>query len=284
MDGVIDDLAEPGDRFQDPFANGYLTEDDIVFPDDYKHTEYLPDRVKQQVYFLYCDKGWTVQQLSQRFRLRAERVSAIIAMKRNEPELKASGRYRTELDELLTKLYAGTRAEEALNETGEVRNDGINVKILKDDQLPDDVFPQHRLPANALPVRVGLPKLDLPPQEERTHKSKLAFTDISAEKKDPKAVRVVDWDGTARAATPTERLYRTWTPRTFTPRRDPKLDPDYELRTMLAEKAAERRAAAAMAEMEETDPAEAANERAKAEAEAEAAAEGAEEGGDEESA
>ena len=117
----------------DPWINGYLTEDEIMFHEEYKPAPYLPDKVKQQMYYLYTEEGWDIKRLSQRFGVRTERVSMVLHMKRTEPDLEATGRSHDRVDEIFTQLYSG-RFQDYVEE-GESNDQGLNIAMLKDDQV-----------------------------------------------------------------------------------------------------------------------------------------------------
>lgn len=275
--------AEADDPLYDPFSNNYLTEDELMFDESYKPNPYLPDKVKQMMYYLFTERGWSVQRISQRFGVRAARVAVIINMKRTEPEWIAKGMYDEEADRLLTEMYADlndqgfdtddweldhhlTPEKRAAKEEKRARQRrervgtsgiikriltdgpleenwapnydlGVNVAILKDEQMPDDVLPRWAVPASAPRLRMRPPVTPQPPREERGHsKSKWAILDTGCgpvsrkfiEKRDarrfgstggapgrrnrkaPRRMRLVDYDGNVTAGTSADFPHRTW--------------------------------------------------------------------------
>ena len=216
----------------DPFANGYLTEDEIEFPDDYTPAPYVPDRAAAAIFFLYSARGASVAQLAARFRLPSERVCAIIMIKRREPEMVATGRVNADVDRLLRELYgskfapgarslaaadAGAAALDEARGAGAFDR-GVRYTLLRDDQLPDDVMPVRRAVGNVLRQRHALPVRPPPPPAARAHGSKFAFKDISGRATDrtrPRTVIISDFDGAVRGATNAEALYRSWQARVW---------------------------------------------------------------------
>lgn len=201
----------------DPFANGYLTEDEIEFPDDYQPQPYIPGRIKQHIHFLYTVRNYTVRALSQKYHISSERVSAIIALQSMKPQMKASGRYSSHLDSLLTEFYKGGQRFQKHNTEnwGPDYDLGVNYTIMADDQMPDDVYPIRR--RDGAQVRLGhkLPKLPVPPRSERLHHSRFVFRDISGRKQRGMhqallKIRMSDFNGDVRPATNLEALYRSW--------------------------------------------------------------------------
>lgn len=210
----FDDTLAPGesDCEADPFSNGFLTEDEISFGPGYTPRDYVPDTVKQRIYFLYKEKGWDVMRLARKFGLRSERVSAVINMKETEPALIADGCYRDEVDNLMTQLYSGKHEYRDDEPSKDV---GIHVALLKDDQLPEDVVPVSPEARRGRVIRLQrpTPPIALPPKEDRAFASRYAVKDISEVKYKKGKCLVVDFDGTARASTDTEDLYRSWNPK-----------------------------------------------------------------------
>ena len=203
----------------DPFSNGYLTEDEIEFTEDYVPAPYIPGRVIDQIWFLFSVRGYTIHQLANRYRISSERVSAIVALKKTEPEMIATGRYSAAIDQHFVELY-GEGDWKAVAASPENQENwapdfdmGVNYNILRDDQLPDDVYPVVRKGGNVLRRGHVLPKLAQPPREERLHKSRYSCTDISGNRKNGRhgkqlKVRVADYNGEVRPASNMEALYR----------------------------------------------------------------------------
>ena len=216
----FDETMAPGesDCDADPFGNGYLTEDEIHFGDDYKVQDYVPGELKQRIYFLYSQKGWDVKRLSQKFGLRTDRVSIIINMKDTEPEMVATGRYRDEADSLMTQMYAGRHE---FNDPEPSTDQGIHVALLKDNQLPDDVHPVNPATMRGRVVRlpVATPPLEQPAKADRKFNSKFAVLSIGAGGNRRDKCIVVDYDGSVRQCSEQEHLYRSWTPKYTMPAR-----------------------------------------------------------------
>lgn len=200
----------------DPFSNGYLTEDEIEFTEDYVPGPYIPGRIVDQIWFLFSVRGYSVHQLSNRYRIASERVSAIIALKKTEPEMIATGRYSAAIDQHFVELYGEGewKAQAGSQENWAPDYDmGVNYNILRDDQMPDDVYPIIRRGGHVLRKGHVLPKLPQPARDDRLHKSRFAFTDTSAKAKNGmygKAlkIRVSDYNGEVRPASNMEALYR----------------------------------------------------------------------------
>jgi hypothetical protein len=95
--------------------------------------------VKQRIFYLYTKKGWDVKRLADKFGLRTERVSAIINLKATEPDMIATGRYREEVDTLLTQLYGGKNKWQEPQPSTDV---GIDVMMVQDDAAAPDVAPK----------------------------------------------------------------------------------------------------------------------------------------------
>jgi hypothetical protein len=169
-------------------------------------------KTADQVYFLYTMRNYSIEKLCTKFRMSSERVSAIIQLKQTEPEMIATDRYSTKVDEALNELY--TRKPNADKKPWKPDFDmGINYVILKDDQIPDDVVPVVRKTGTVLRRGVSLPVIAQPARSDRIHASKFAIRDISGRKnnKVPNPhVSIGDWDGSVRPATNVEALYRSW--------------------------------------------------------------------------
>lgn len=202
----------------DPFANGYLTEDELEFGEDYAPAPYLPGRVVDQIYFLYSVRGYSVKALCAKYRLGSEKVSAIINLKHSEPDMIASGRYTTKVDKVMAQLYDGKFKDEATGASpfenwGPDFDAGVNYTVLRDDQMPDDVTPVRRVVGNVLRIGHHLPRLPVPAKASRLHDSKFVFRSISGRRNNAaRAIPLVtsDMDGTLRPATNLEALYRSW--------------------------------------------------------------------------
>lgn len=209
----------------DPFANGYLTEDELEFPEEYAVEPYVPGRIVDQIYFLYSVRGYTVKQLCTKYRLGSEKVSAILNLKKTEPQMIAAGLFTNTVDNLMMHLYEdkfrsdgtkpgdGSKPSSPRENWGPDFDTGINYDMLRDDQDPDDVRPVARDTGNVLRVGHKLPKLRPLPKKDRTHDSKFVFRDISGSKREHQPGRtmvVADYDGTIRKANNVEALYRTW--------------------------------------------------------------------------
>jgi len=220
-DGFFFDLTTPeydSDCDGDPFANGYLTEDEMEWPEDYTPEAPVPGRVMDQVYFLHTVHKVGLRALCEKYGMSAERVTALIALKRSEPEMIASGRYNTAADDLLLQLYRGrpgTRA--ARNENwGPDFDAGVAFNVMPDDVVPDEAYPVRRRLGTVLRQGHKLPVLARPTAPigpERPHKSKFVFRDTSSRtnnKQYHKAQLVSDWNGDRRPASNVEALYRSW--------------------------------------------------------------------------
>lgn len=222
----------------DPFSNGYLTEDEMEFPEEYEPQQHVPDAVASQIYFLYSARGYSIRQLCQRYRLGSEKVCAIIMVKHREPEYIAAGHINPKADYYLQQLY-GTRfapenrfpgpgrPAQAEGEQGDTAKEnwnpdydqGVKYTLLQDDQMPDDVMPIRRLGGGMLRQRHNLKKVTPPKKQERAHDSKFVFKDISGRKTDrttPRGMLVSDFSGKQRRATNLESLYRSWESRYWT--------------------------------------------------------------------
>lgn len=205
----------------DPFSNGYLTEDEIEFPDEYEPAPYIPDRIATQVYFLYSARGYTIRQLSVRYRLSSEKICAMIQVKHRRPEMVATKRIAPPaLEIMLQRLHAPfmppNRFAPAENggPEGQDLDMGVRYTLLQDDQLPDDVTPRRRLTGGVFRTRHGLRKVTPPPKSARTLDSKFVFKNISGRVRDRVPHRgpmiISDFDGAVRPATNMEALYRSW--------------------------------------------------------------------------
>lgn len=80
-----------------------------------------------------------MKRLADKFGLRTERVSAIINLKATEHEMVATGRYREEVDTLLTQLYGGKSKWQEPQPSTDV---GIDVMMVQDDAAAPDVAPK----------------------------------------------------------------------------------------------------------------------------------------------
>lgn len=236
-DGFFFDQTRPeydSDCDGDPFSNGYLTEDELEFNDEYQVQPYIPARVYDQIYFLYSVRGYSIKQLCSKYRLGSERVSAIIHLKQTEPEMVATGRFTTKLDAAMCDLYgtnvhfaakpklpgadntAAANASETAENWKPDFDQGVGYNLLQDDQMPDDVMPIRRTVGNVLRVGHHLPRIPPPAKAARLHDSKFVFRDISgkrAAKPSRGGLIVSDYDGSIRMPTPTEVTYRSWQPR-----------------------------------------------------------------------
>jgi len=214
---LFDQTVLPGESEcdEDAFANGYLTEDEMYFPDDYKPAPYIPNSVKQRIYYLFTTKSWDVKRLAERFNMRTERVSAIINLKATEPAMKAQGCYREEADQLLTALYSGKYKSQEKEPSYDL---GVNVDMMHDDQLPQDVFPRvpSTLQGRIVRMPITLQKIPQPPFSERKHRSKYVLKDISGARTKPSPAVLVDYDGKRRQCTKKEEAYRSWAHKRYT--------------------------------------------------------------------
>jgi hypothetical protein len=207
----------------DPFANGYLTEDELEFSEDYTPAPYVPGRIVDQIYFLYSVRGYSIKALCSKYRLSSEKISAIINLKFTEPEMVASGRFTTKVDKVLQQLYD----DKFLNPDGSSPHEnwkpdfdqGVNYNILQDDQIPDDVVPKKREVGNVLRLGHYLPKVAPPKKAERVHDSKFVFLGVSGRRNNKTRGRpmiVSDFNGDLRPASNRESLYRSWETRHWT--------------------------------------------------------------------
>jgi len=92
-------------------------------------------------------------------------------------------------------------------------------------QLPDDVLPKWNAPPRAPKLHHRLPKVPVPPREERVFKAKYVFKDINESSGDAAHLRVVDYDGTVRPSTTEEAASRTWRMQRWNIRPNPADDP-----------------------------------------------------------
>jgi hypothetical protein len=230
------------DHDEDPFLNGYLTEDELWFDKDYEPRPHVPDRVKGHLFYLYSERKWSIRQLANRFGMRPERVSMIINMKKTQPALEEAGCADPEVDGLMTEMYAtrshrrvgggdgpdaarGTTADSLPVPQAKDRIDpaedfdmGVHVALLRDDQMPDDVVPRLPMRGNIVRLKHMPPRVATPGKEERGVKSKFATVDISGRPNAGKRCVVRDWDGSIRPSTRREDLYRTHVSRHWTAR------------------------------------------------------------------
>jgi len=205
---------------EDSFYNEALSEDNLNVPEDYEQEPYVPAGIRQQIYFLWAYKHWGADRLSKRFRIAPERVSAIIALKRLEPEYISRGLHAPHLEQLFSDLYGSEYMERlrpgswgrpgqshrqsaghsmsnsefaAESAAAEERGEGppggyeadmgwsLEGALLTDAQLPDDYFPKLRHRGNAIRMGARVPSGHVPPKKERgKHSSRYAFKDISA--------------------------------------------------------------------------------------------------------
>ena len=207
---------------EDPFYNEYLTEDEYMWPDDWEDQPYVPDAVRQQIYFLWSYKKMDLPALAAKFKMRTERVAGIVALKRTEPEMIRQGMYTDKIDKAMTQLYADEKkaVDPDWNEEDSL---GLNIAVLQDAQLPEDAVPKMRWKGNRLRVGIPMPARELPAKEERKFHSRFAIKSLSGREKGIhgalKRHVVVDFDGTRRTATKREELYRSNRVRRFLPRR-----------------------------------------------------------------
>lgn len=243
-DGFFFDDTRPeydSDCDGDPFSNGYLTEDEYEFPEDYKPAPYLPNRIVEQIWFLYSMRGYTVHQLSNRYRISSEKVSAILTMKKTEPAMVAAGMYSTALEPYILEVYgngpweaeaakgappasgpdAHVSGRPGAGAAGEGENwgpdfdIGVNYNVMRDEQMPDDVYPVIRRGGNILRRGHSLAPRPQPARADRLHKSKFAFMDCSGARHNHRykaelKMRVSDYDGTVRPASNMDLLYRSY--------------------------------------------------------------------------
>lgn len=221
-DGFFFDMTTPeydSDCDGDPFANGYLTEDEYEWPEEYKPEPPVPGRVMDQIYFLRTAHKYPISRLCTKYGLSSERVSAILSLKASEPDMIATGRYLTAADTLLQEIYRGSAgSKEARGDNWKPEFDlGVNFNIMQDDQMPDDAYPIKRTGGTLLRQGHPLPRVEPPAGErgDRKHKSKFVFRDVSSTRRRNKmrysateALLVSDYDGAIRPASNLEALYR----------------------------------------------------------------------------
>jgi hypothetical protein len=134
-------IARCSDAEGDPFANGYLTEDEMEFTPEYAPATYTPARVADQVAYLHTVRGYTVQRLAAKFGVTSERVSAMLLLKRLEPRMRATGRHSLKIDAAMQDLYGDRFAKTAaIPSDGDASgpgpfDQGVDVTMLKDDQV-----------------------------------------------------------------------------------------------------------------------------------------------------
>lgn len=208
FDGTVADYDS--ETMEDPFANGYLTEDELWFPENYEPTPHVPGHVKDMIYFLYMKRNWSIQQLASKFRMKTARVSVIINLKRTEPEAIAKGQHTEELDALLTEMYASKQHRTPKVDDPDSIDEGVHVMMLTDDQLPEDVVPVRPLRGDHVRMNHELPDLARPEKSKRKYKCKFVVKDISGSSNNKRRLCVRDFDGSIRPNTEREGLYRTW--------------------------------------------------------------------------
>lgn len=139
--------------------------------------------------------------------------------------MKASGRYDERLDAQLADLYKGRFGTIRERENWQNEQDvGISWHAMADDILPDDAIPINRQieKRGGQVLRIGhrLPKKEVPSKEARVHDSAFIFRDISGKQKNnarrANPLIASMWDGSLRAASNSETLYRTWEVRYWT--------------------------------------------------------------------
>jgi len=221
-DGFFFDNTRPeydSDCDGDPFSNGYLTEDEYELPESYKPMPYIPGRIMDQIYYLHTVKQWSIGRLSEKYSVVPERVSALINLKANEPQMKAVGAYDEKLDQQLSDLYAGRFGSRRKTDIGHTDFDiGGPTVILQDNMEPDEVLPKHPRANQLGTLKMGqrLQVKPFPKKSERTHGSKFIFLDTSGRGKhgmgrNPSITST--WDGKVQYSNNEEVLYRSWTPR-----------------------------------------------------------------------
>ena len=83
-EGFFFDNTRPeydSDADADPFANNYLTEDELEFREDYAPAPYIPGRVMDAIWFAFSVKKVPIARLVSEFGLPTHRISAIINLK-----------------------------------------------------------------------------------------------------------------------------------------------------------------------------------------------------------
>jgi hypothetical protein len=219
----LDRTIAPWDEFceEDALYRNVLTDDEYNIPEDYEEPVYVPDRIRSQIYFQWAHKGLSIAELAQRYKLRSERVAAFILFKRSEPDYAARGMVNKDTDKLMEALYGaeaqGKTPMKDWDNGGDNHDQGLDVALLRDAQVPDDCFPVMKFRGNRLRGAFPLHAKPIPPRAERDHKSRFAIRDVSAGDGFPEQRRarhiVVDFDGTRRPATRREELSRGSRPR-----------------------------------------------------------------------
>jgi hypothetical protein len=109
-DGFFFDNTRPeydSDNDGDPFSNGYLTEDEFEYREDYTPSPYIPGRVADAIFEDWKSKKVPLPELCRKYGLPSARVTAIINLKVSEPGMKANGMYDERLDAQMEDLYKG---------------------------------------------------------------------------------------------------------------------------------------------------------------------------------
>ena len=137
--------------------------------------------------------------------------------------MKALGAYDEKLDAQLEDLYRGRFGTRDSRGTpvpteGDGQWDTGDVAILPDDITLDQAAPLKRGAERMGSLKLGhrLPRLPMPPKDERVHASKFVFLDVSGRGRSQGSRNpplASSWDGAVRLATNEEALYRSWTPR-----------------------------------------------------------------------
>lgn len=203
------------ESMEDPFYNGAITEDEYEYKSDHELYVHVPDGTRTQVYYLWKEKGWSIPDLAAKFKMRSERVSMIINLKRTEPALEAEGLVAPELDKAMSMMFA--RGEGRVDaDYAPDHSHGLHGAVLRDAQLPEDSVPRLPWRGNILKTGGAMPKLPRTPKDQRVFKSRLAVRDISAGQAadamtPPKCTksRIFDYDGVRRPSTKLEDMYRT---------------------------------------------------------------------------
>jgi hypothetical protein len=222
-DGFFFDNTRPeydSDCDGDPFSNGYLTEDEYEFPEEYKPTPYIPARIMDQAHFLHTAKGWSLARLAAKYSVAPDRLSALINFKATEAPYKAAGAYDERIDQQMEDLYRGRFGARAGTDYGRVDwETGPRAALLPDSRTPDEAMPRHPRAGNMGKLRIGsIPSPVAPPaRADRALKSKFVIRDVSgvrgrrAEGVNPALTS--DYSGALRLASNKEVLHRSWTPR-----------------------------------------------------------------------
>ena len=126
-------------------------------------SDYVPDAIKQRMYWLYRERGWDVPRLAARYGLRTDRVSVIINMKKQDWIMKKDGRYRTEVDQLMTQMYGGKN--KTFRDPEPSTDVGIDVEFMQDDEAPHVHVPKvpATLKGKLLRVPIRMEKVPQPP-------------------------------------------------------------------------------------------------------------------------